>query len=302
MVGSYLEDGWRVTGTFHHRPPDRAAIPGRLAFTQLCLDDQESIHRLTVTEQPDVIAHLAGQSSTSRSWIRPSETYRDNVLAQASLLEAAASLSSPPRILVVGSSDEYGAPTELEGPLTETHPLDPVSPYGVSKVAQDLMGRQYYLSHGLPVVRVRPFLQIGPGRSDTFFSGSFARQIVEIEMARRRPVVEVGDIDILRDMTDVRDVDRACRLVIEKGDAGDVYNIASGRPRPLRDLLDAMLDVAGVDAQVRTSPSRRRGVESRALFGDASKLRRKTGWQPSVSLRESALDMIEDWRARLKGG
>jgi GDP-4-dehydro-6-deoxy-D-mannose reductase len=248
------------------------------------------------------VIHLAAQSSTAESWRDPQQTYRDNVMAQVSLLEACRTLDTPPMVVVAGSSDEYGMPCHQVGSIAEEHRLAPLTPYGVSKAAQDLMARQYFLSAQVPTCVFRPFLQIGPGRSDRFFSGAFARQVVAIEMGKQPPVIEVGNIELIRDMTDVRDVARACTSLMTHGATGEAYNVSSGVARRVGDLLETMIQASGIQAEVRQKPIEHRSVEPDRLVGDSTKLRSLTGWKPEISFRDSAHDMLEDWRDRYRTG
>jgi GDP-4-dehydro-6-deoxy-D-mannose reductase len=319
VVRECLADGHDVVGTFRTTTPrcdegeDDASAgteksptpsPALARSTYVCLDltDAAGVSKTVAELRPQIVFHLAGQSSTTESWRDPATTYRDNVLAQVNLLEACCALESPPRVVVAGSSDEYGAPAAADNPISETQELSPNTPYGVTKAAQDLMARQYHLAQGLWTVVMRPFLQIGPGRSDRFFSGSFARQVAEIKLSKRLPVVEVGDIDQVRDMTDVRDVAAAFLGIAAHGEAGNAYNVASGRPVTMRHLLDLMLDAAGVVAEIRPRPQVHRRLEPRLLVGDSTKLNNATGWRPTIPLVESARDMIADRLERLRPG
>ncbi len=297
-VEHYLRAGWTVHGT-SRRPSAEASLSGP-NIHRLDLTDPVATRALVDAVRPRVVLHLAAESSTSRSWQDPLGTYRNNVLSQLSLLEACVSIGGVERVLVAGSADEYGSPEPDDSPIREDYRLLPVTPYGVSKVAQDLMGYQYFAAHGLPVIRVRPFLQVGPRRSETFFSGAFARQIAEAELGLRPPEMQVGDIDRVRDLTDVRDVVRALALLAEQGEVGAVYNIASGQGRPVRDLLDMLLDLAAVRPEVHRAPSEHRALEPAVLVGDVSRLRGDTGWAPSISLRDSARDLLDYWRRRLE--
>jgi GDP-4-dehydro-6-deoxy-D-mannose reductase len=200
---------------------------------------------------------------------------------------------------VVGSGDEYGYVQPEENPVHERQELRPLNPYALSKVAQDLMGFQYHMSHSLDVVRVRPFVQVGPRRSDRFVAGSFARQVAEIEAGMAPPVVEVGNIDLQRDITDVRDVVQGYALLLDKGKAGEVYNLGRGTPATLRDLLAATMRAAGVEADIRTSTALQRPGEPPILIADASKATSETGWAPQIPLAQSAADTLDYWRGRV---
>lgn len=295
LTTACLERGDDVVGVFRGGRP--AASTGERQV-RLDLSDGPAVERLLRDTRPDALFHLAGQSSTSRSWLDPGVTYMDNVVAQAVLFHACSMLPNPPRILVASSSEVYGTPPGGTGPIDEKQPMAPHSPYGVTKAAQELMAAQYRRSHGFHVVVVRPFLTVGPGRSDQFFSGAFARQVVEIERGAQAPVIDAGDLDVVRDMTDVRDVARAAMLALELGCDTSVYNIGSGTATTPRKLLDLMLSLAGVTAEVCSTPDDRRGVEPRTLLADTARLKAVTGWFPSISLARSASDMLADWRSR----
>lgn len=223
-----------------------------------------------------------------------------NIEAQFAVLEAIRHHAPRARVLIVGSCDEYGRVSPAENPVDETHSLRPETPYALSKVNQDLMGLQYATAHGMAIVRVRPFLQIGPRRPARFVAGSFGRQVAEIILGLRDPVIEVGRLDMVRDFTDVRDAVRAYASAAELGTPGEVYNIASGVGRPLRELLDCMLEQFGISAEIRPDPSRLRSGEASVLIGDANRLREQTGWRPTIEFETSARDTVRDWLDRLE--
>lgn len=300
LVEHYAQRGWKVFGTYRDGNEDHSWLPPGVSLQQIDLLDDAAVSRLVGVVRPDLVHHLAAQSSVSASWQDPLGTLQGNTAAQYHLLEAVATLRPAARVLVVGSCDEYGDVAPADNPVAETHPLCPINPYALSKVAQDLMGYQYARVQGLAVVRVRPFLQIGPRRSDRFVAGSFARQVAEIELGLREPVIEVGTIDLQRDFTDVRDVARSLALAAERGMAGEVYNVASGQAHSLRDLLRSMLAVAHVQAEIRTAAERQRVGEPPLLVGDATRLHDLTGWKPEISFEQSAADTLAYWRERLR--
>lgn len=275
-------------------------VRGGLRLVECELLDEHSVESLVTTVRPDLVAHLAAQSSAAASWHAPGETLAVNVLGQANVLEAIRKSCRGSRVLVVGSADEYGAVEEHELPVTESAPLRPLSPYAVSKVAQDLMGFQYFRGHGLAVVRARPFNHEGPRHADTFVVSSFARQIAEIEAGRRPPVIEVGDLTAERDFTDVRDVVRAYWLLLTGGQAGEVYNICAGKAWRLADVLAMLLAGAGVGGvEIRPDPARLRPVDVPVLRGDASRLRAAVGWDPEIAFERTLHDVLEYWRKRV---
>jgi GDP-4-dehydro-6-deoxy-D-mannose reductase len=248
--------------------------------------------------RPARVFHLAALSSVADSWQDPGRTLSNNAGAQANLLAALIALDPMPRVLVVGSADEYGEP-RTSRPLDEDTPLRPITPYGVSKVAQDLLALQYHLSHGLPVVRVRPFNHIGPGQSSNFAVPSFALQIAAIEAGRRPARLRVGNLKPRRDFTDVRDVVRAYRLALAEGVPGEVYNIGAGRAVALSEVVERLLGMSRVAIRVEVDQRRVRAVEARASVCDAGRLRRRTGWRPLIPLDQSLADTLDYWRARM---
>jgi GDP-4-dehydro-6-deoxy-D-mannose reductase len=239
----------------------------------------------------------------SASWTAPAETFHTNVLSQINLLEAVrARQGSPPRILVVGSSEEYGLVHDHELPVKETNPLRPLSPYAVSKVSQDLMGYQYFESYGLPVVRSRAFNHEGPRRGDVFVTANFARQVAEIEAGKRAPVIQVGNLKARRDYTDVRDIVRGYWRLLEAGEPGDVYNLCSGRAWAIQDILDFLLAQSRESGiVVKEDPARLRPSDIPLLVGDATKIAGEVGWRPEIAFERTLVDILDYWRRRISG-
>ena len=300
LVERLADRGWEVHGTVHLQAADRMPPHGTVHFHIVDLLDRDAVHALLDDCRPDLIVHLAAQSSVAASCEDPLGTLQINASMQRHVLDAAARLPHPPRVLVAGSSDEYGSVAPERNPVTEAQELLPVNPYALSKVVQDLMGFEYFATGRLPVIRVRPFLQLGPRRTDRFAAGSFARQVAEISLGLRAPRVEVGNIDLRRDFTDVRDVVEAYVLLGDQGEPGEAYNIASGHAHSLRDLLGAMLEAAGCDVEIAIAPHLQRGREAPLLVGDASRLRARTGWIPRIPFEQSARDTLQWWQERLQ--
>ena len=282
------------------RPGTRpAGLPPSVALVEADLEDAEAVEALLEDVRPDRIIHLAAQSSVHRSWVDPEGTLRVNVHGLLHVLEAVRKRALWPRILVVGSAEEYGLVEPRSLPLREDAPLRPNSPYAVSKVAQGFLALQYSLSHRMGIVRTRTFGHTGPGRGETFAESSFARQIAAIEAGRQRPVIQVGNLEAVRDFADVRDVVQAYWALLEGGDPGEVYNVCTGRGVRVRELLDKLLDVAGLDVEIRLDDERLRPSDVPALVGDPGKLKQATGWEPTLSLDETLRDLLQDWRERL---
>lgn len=290
-----------VFGCVLHADQARVGLPPDVRVLEADLRDPEVVHRLMAEVQPDRLFHLAAQAFVPESLRDPWGTLENNIRSQVNLLEATRRLGLPTRILVVGSNEEYGQARPEELPLREDSPLRPSSPYAVSKVAQDLLGLQYFLSYKMHIVRVRPFNHIGPGQDERFVAPAFAKQIAEIEAGLRpQPVIYVGNLEAQRDFSDVRDIVRAYHLVLEHGTPGEVYNICSGQPRSMRQLLEIMLKASRVPISVEHDPSRLRPVDTPISYGDPSRLRAATGWQPQIPFEQTVRDVLEDWRNRVQ--
>jgi GDP-4-dehydro-6-deoxy-D-mannose reductase len=266
------------------------------------LRDREAVEAAVARVRPDAVYHLASQASVARSLSDPLATMMNNVVGQTNLLEACAHHVPEARILVVGSNEEYGLTRPDELPIKETKELRPISPYAVSKVTQDLMGHQYFATHHLQTIRVRPFTHTGPGQASQFVTPSFARQIAEMERGIREPKMSVGFLDGQRDFTDVRDVVRGYRLLIERGRAGDVYNLGSGVPRSVRSILDGLLELSTVKPVVEIDPSRIRPLEMPVMYGDCTKIEAATGWRAEIPFEQTLRDVLDDWRAKVADG
>lgn len=277
-----------------------AAFEERLILHDCDLKDPYAVLRLLKEVRPDRIFHLASQSNVASSWNSPRETLINNITAQLNLFEA---LRQEPikghRIHISGSSEEYGLVREDELPVKENNPLRPLSPYAVSKVSQDTLAYQYHKSYGLHIVRTRSFNHTGPRQSDVFVASNFARQIVEIEMGLREPVIRVGNLDAQRDFTDIRDVVKAYVVALERCEPGEVYNIGSGRARSIRQLLKTILGMSKLIIRVEQDPSRMRPSDIPVLVGDIEKFKQRTGWSPQISFRQTLQDLLDHWRGRL---
>lgn len=244
--------------------------------------------------RPDVVYHLAGFAQVGESWSRPAEVFAVNALGTLNTLEAVRRCEKPPRVLVVSSAEVYGAVAN-DRPIDESGALAPVSPYAASKVAAEYLGVQAFLGSQLDVVRLRPFNHVGPGQSDSFVVSALARRVVAAER-NGGGTVAVGNLDPVRDFTDVRDVVRAYRLLAAQGRPGEVYNVATGRGVSVREVTALLARLAYVDVSFEADPKLTRPVDVPVLLGDASKLRRATGWEPRHELEGTLTDVLEYWR------
>lgn len=261
--------------------------------------DETAVTRLLEEVQPHQIYHVAGIAEVGRSWGNPKPAYCVNVLGQLHLLQAVMSTCPDSRVLVIGSAGEYGLVREEDCPISEGHPLRPADPYSVSKTAQDLMAHQYYLAHGTDIIRTRSFNHIGPGQSPGFLVGRLVQLIAEIERGGMDPVIHFGDLSARRDFTDVRDVVQAYRLLMEKGVAGEAYNVCSGRAIAVADVVRMALDFGEKSIDCLIDHNLERPTDLPLLLGDNMKLRNATGWCPHISLEMSVDDALEYARANV---
>jgi GDP-4-dehydro-6-deoxy-D-mannose reductase len=260
------------------------------------MSDPDVTSDLLSRTQPDYIFHLAAQAFVPLSWSDPWQTIANNIRVQLNILKTLVDTGARPRVLVVGSADEYGVIGADELPVTEDAPLRPYSPYAVSKIAQDMLGYQYFASHGLPIVRVRPFNHIGARQSPAFVTSDFAKQIAEIEHGQREAELRVGNLEARRDFTDVRDMMEAYYLALEHGEEGQVYNLGSERAESIQEVLNMMLDMSDAEIQVVQEPERLRPTDVPVVICDCSKFRERTAWRATVSLRDSLESILEYWR------
>jgi GDP-4-dehydro-6-deoxy-D-mannose reductase len=308
FVGSHLAEyalgqGADVVGSVRWRSKTDNIdhLRDRVTLINSDLRDLSSVRSLLEQARADYIVHLAAQSFVGASWETPSETLLTNAISQMNLFEAIRQLGTSGRFLVIGSSEEYGLVYADELPIRESNPLRPLSPYAVSKVTQDLMGFQYWKSYGLDIVRARAFNHDGPRRGDAFSTSSFAKQIAEIEAGRREPVVLVGDLKPTRDFTDVRDIVRGYWDLLERGTAGEVYNLCSGVDWSIERMLNFLLSQSTASGiEIRPDPARLRPSDVPTLRGSADKIRQAVGWAPRISFEQTLVDLLEYWRQQIR--
>ena len=308
FVGSYLAEyalsqNAQVYGSFRwrSRTENINQIKDQVKLIECELNDASSVSSLIQESKPDMVFHLAAQSYVPASWQAPEETLANNIVGQVNLFEAIRRSGLDPLIHIAGSSEEYGYTPPEEIPVSETAALRPLSPYAVSKVTQDLLGYQYYQSYGLRIIRTRAFNHTGPRRGSVFVESNFALQIAEIEAEARPPVVHVGNLEAQRDYCDVRDIVKGYWLALEKGQPGEVYNLASGKPWAIREVLDYLLSMSSVTIDIQQDPKRMRPSDVPLLCGDSTVFRKLTGWEPQIPFTDTLKDLLNYWRTNLAG-
>ena len=306
-LGPHLAaQGHEVWLTYHRVPPlAELGVPGVAGSLGVDVRDAEAVEECLRQVRPDRIYHLAAQSFPSVSWQKPAETLDTNVLGTSHLFEAHRKLGLEARILVACSSAEYGLVKQEDTPTKETHPLAPLHPYGVSKVAQDLLAYQEHKNHGTHTARVRIFNTTGPGKTGDAPS-DFTRRCVEVELGLRPQVIPVGNLEPKRSFCDCRDMVRGLEAALEKGKPGEVYNAGGSQAVPMRDLLQLAVSLTKGGARPEVDAALLRPTDEPIILGDHGKLKRDTGWEPRLPLRQTLEDMVQRWRTVLgptaKGG
>ncbi len=306
FVGSHLAEALLERGTevfalyrWRSRLDNVGHLQDQVHLIEGDIADATSMRHALEISRPDEIYHLAAQSFVPTSWSSPGTTLDTNIQGQLNLFEGVRSLGLSPRIQIACSSEEYGLVHPDELPITEENPLRPLSPYAVSKVAQDLLAYQYHRSYGLDVVRTRGFNHTGPRRGQVFVCSNFAWQIARIERGDAEAVIRVGNLEAKRDFTDVRDMVRGYMLALEKGKPGEVYNICSGKAWTIQAVLDHLLSRSEVEVRIEADPARMRPSDVPVLDGSNAKFRQATGWQPQIPFEKTLDDLLEYWRRRL---
>jgi GDP-4-dehydro-6-deoxy-D-mannose reductase len=309
MAGSHLAEflvkehnKTQVFGVKRWRSPivNIAHLQDQINVIDCDLTDLSGCIDLMQAVRPDYIFHLAAQSFVPESWKNPNATLTDNTSMQLNLFEAIRQTKIDPVIQVALSSEEYGKVYPNELPISEKNPFRPLSPYAVSKVTQDMLAYQYCQSYGLKVIRTRAFNHEGPRRGEVFVTSNFAKQIAEIEAGLKLPVLHVGNLSAKRDWSDVRDVVRAYWLSVQHCTPGEDYVIASGVTRTIQGMLDYLLSLSKVKIEVAVDPNRLRPSDVEVLWGDPSKFKRATGWEPQYTFEQTMEDLLNYWREELK--
>ena len=308
MAGSHLAEylltlnGDEIFGTCRWRSNKEniQKIDESINLYECELKDPHAVTRMIKEIKPERIYHFAAQSSVSSSWNSPQDTIINNVTSQLNLFEAVRLLGvEDTRILISGSSEEYGLVYENELPVNEENQLRPMSPYGVSKVTQTAMAFQYYKNYGIHIVRTRCFNHTGPRRNEAFVTSNFAKQIVEIERGKKKPVIHVGNLSAIRDFSDIRDIVKAYYIALEHGTPGEMYNIGSDISHSIKDVLNMLLELSDVNIEIKEDQSRIRPLDVPKLRCDSTKFRNETGWKPEIDFKQTLSDLLDYWREKI---
>ena len=290
---AFLTGGSGFVGTWLRAHLEEMGDEVVSAGQEVDVTEPAAIEEAVGSSRPDAVYHLAGLAHVGRSWDEPAEYFRVNASGTLNVLQAARRCLPHPRVLVVSSAEVYGAVRPEQVPVGEDESLRPVSPYAAAKAAAEMVAVQAHLGHGVPVVRARPFNHAGPGQARSFVVPAFASRIVEAQRSGAG-ALRVGNLSPRRDITDVRDVVRAYRRLIECGEPGQVYNVCSGRDISVQDLVTRMLELAGADMALEPDPELLRPVDVPVLRGDPSRLRHATGWEPRLGLDETLRAVLDE--------
>lgn len=308
LVGSYLAEfliqnveDVRVIGTirWRSRTDNIDHLTGKIDLVECDVKDAVSVRSLIRDTRPQLLFHLASQSSVFASWHSPRETLITNILGGIHIFESLRDLAPECKVLIPCSSEEYGMVNEDDLPVTEDTLLHPLSPYAVSKVVQDLASFQYFHSYQLPIYRIRAFNHTGPRREPIFMESDFARRIALIEKGKAEPIMMVGNLKAKRDYTDVRDMVRAYWLAVHNCNPGETYNVCSGKVRSVGEILDILLSYTDRDIKVKTDPGKTRPSDAPAIYGDPTKFKQLTGWEPEIPFEQTLLEILDYWRKKV---
>jgi GDP-4-dehydro-6-deoxy-D-mannose reductase len=300
FIGRYLVDlligeGLIVCGTVRQSPGKSDSLKDKIAILEYDLRDADRAAEVMAEVKPDYVFHLAAWADIPSSWKDPEKAILTNTLGTLYLLEGIRKARVNPLIEVVCSSAEYGLCRPDEIPVREDKEFRPASPYAVSKISQDMLAYLYWYSYGLKVIRARPFHITGPGKMLDSFS-DFSRGIVAVERGKKKQL-DVGNLEAVRDIVDVRDCARAIWLLISKGNPGDVYNICTGQGRKMADMVAKLVTLSRCEIKIVPDPARMRPADDPVLIGDSSRLR-SLGWKPQVELEQTLADILEYWREK----
>jgi GDP-4-dehydro-6-deoxy-D-mannose reductase len=270
----------------------------KIIFEEINLLSQEKFESSLHEFNPDYILHLAAYSSVAASWENPAECFLNNTNAFLNLIEAVRKFNLNTRILSVGSSEEYGNVENEDLPLTENSMLSPINPYAVARMSQEILSKIYINSYGMDIILTRSFNHVGPGQKDVFVVSSLAKQLVQIKKSGRRSgTIVAGDLSVVRDFTDVRDVVRAYYFLLNKGRRGEIYNVCSGTGLSIKDILGVMTEILDIQADINVDKQLMRPMENSRIVGSNIKIKKELGWENNIPLKQSLKDIIAFWEA-----
>jgi len=299
LVAHLLSRGHEVGGLVHPSDGGPGSLGPRVDVFPLDILDEAALGAALQAFAPEAVFHLAAFSNPEGSWKEARRTLEINIIGAHNLLSASKETGRKPRVLLVGSAQQYGDVPAQDQPIGEDREQRPLTPYAVSKTSQELLGRRSVWSEELPVYVTRSFNHTGPGQSDGYVSSSFARQVAEVERGAREPLIRVGNLGAKRDFTDVRDVAAAYLQIVERGQPGRPYNVCRGEAVSIREVLDELVRLSRVPVEVVVDPGRYHALDASLMVGDPTRLKTDTGWSPQYSLRETLGDLLDDWRSRL---
>ncbi len=307
FAGSHLAEellaaGYEVHGALYPGEPTENidGFKSRLKLFRLDIKNSRAVINALGKVKPHFLCHLAAFASVGKSFEMEREVFRVNVEGTLNILTAARDIKQLKKFLYISSPDCYGIFHPSDKTLTEEQPLNPVSPYGISKAAAERMCLAHFRQYGLPVVVARAFNHTGPRQSDAFAVPSFARQIAVIEAHRKRPVISVGNLSARRDLSDVRDIVSGYRLLLERASGGEIFQLCSGRAVAIKRVLDILLSLAEIEIDVRTDTKRLRKTDIPVLRGDNDKAVKKLGYNPRYSLKRTLRDTLDYWRNKIE--
>lgn len=303
FVGSYLIQhltttyDWEIHAT---KLPNENLSVSDIHVHDLNILNIDEIRELFTKLKPDYIFHLAAQSSVALSWNNPQITVDINIKGTLNILDTIRALDDySPRILLIGSGEEYGYILPDETPVNEQVTPRPGNIYAATKACQNMLGNIYYRAYGMQLIMVRAFNHIGPNQTSVFVASDFCKQVAEIEAGKKKPILHVGNLSAKRDFTDVRDVVRAYGLLIQHGKAGETYNIGSGHAISIQELLNIILSLSTAKILVSTDPARLRPSDIPVIEADITKLQDSIDWHPEISLKQTLLETLNYWRGTL---
>lgn len=301
FVGKYLVDEMCANGMEAYAtklPHEQFEYPNVQVY-DLDIMDKEAIVALLFEIRPDYIFHLAAQSSVGLAWKNPGLTIDVNIKGSINVMDALRELFYKPRILLIGSGEEYGHIQPTETPIKESNLLRPGNIYAATKACQNMIGNIYSKAYDLELMMVRAFNHIGPGQAPMFVVSDFCKQVAEIEKGLKEPVMKVGNLAAKRDFTDVRDVVKAYVKLIQSGLAGETYNVGSGSAKEIREILNLIVSMSTVKIDVEIDPNKIRPVDVPIIEADISKINELTGWKPQIPLEQTINETLEYWRAHV---